>query len=111
MSSSLTLLISHCISCDRMMSDYTVEPINDEINKFNVEFHGPKESNGPHVLCLIVFLTNNVSHFHQFNHIANCVIHYLYFTLGKSETFILQYLYFVLPSPFLYNDLLRLFLQ
>nr|GLL26649.1 ubiquitin-conjugating enzyme E2-23 kDa-like [Ipomoea trifida] len=44
MSSSLTLLISHCISCDRMMSDYTVEPINDEINKFNVEFHGPKES-------------------------------------------------------------------
>ncbi|KAL0343970.1 UNVERIFIED_CONTAM: Ubiquitin-conjugating enzyme E2 5 [Sesamum angustifolium] len=28
-----------------MMSDYTVEPINDGINEFNVEFHGPKESN------------------------------------------------------------------
>ncbi|CAA0820209.1 Ubiquitin-conjugating enzyme E2 5 [Striga hermonthica] len=27
-----------------MMSDYTVEPIDDDINKFNVEFHGPKES-------------------------------------------------------------------
>ncbi|XP_042023566.1 ubiquitin-conjugating enzyme E2 5-like [Salvia splendens] len=27
-----------------MMSDYTVEPINDGINEFNVEFHGPKES-------------------------------------------------------------------
>lgn len=27
-----------------MMSDYSVEPINDEINKFIVEFHGPKES-------------------------------------------------------------------
>ncbi|KAK4395574.1 Ubiquitin-conjugating enzyme E2 5 [Sesamum angolense] len=26
-----------------MMSDYTVEPINDGINEFNVEFHGPKE--------------------------------------------------------------------
>lgn len=28
-----------------MMSDYTVEPINDGINEFNVEFNGPKESN------------------------------------------------------------------
>lgn len=28
-----------------MMSDYAVEPINDGINEFNVEFHGPKESN------------------------------------------------------------------
>ncbi|XP_050220838.1 ubiquitin-conjugating enzyme E2-23 kDa-like [Mercurialis annua] len=27
-----------------MMSDYTVEPINDGISEFNVEFHGPKES-------------------------------------------------------------------
>ncbi|KAG8637985.1 hypothetical protein MANES_15G181200v8 [Manihot esculenta] len=27
-----------------MMSDYNVEPINDGINEFNVEFHGPKES-------------------------------------------------------------------
>ncbi|KAL3636617.1 hypothetical protein CASFOL_018916 [Castilleja foliolosa] len=27
-----------------MMSDYTVEPINDGINEFNVEFHGPKET-------------------------------------------------------------------
>ncbi|XP_042025270.1 ubiquitin-conjugating enzyme E2-23 kDa-like [Salvia splendens] len=27
-----------------MMSDYTVEPINDGINEFNVEFHGPTES-------------------------------------------------------------------
>ncbi|GFQ02811.1 ubiquitin-conjugating enzyme e2 4 [Phtheirospermum japonicum] len=27
-----------------MMSDYNVEPIDDGINKFNVEFHGPKES-------------------------------------------------------------------
>ncbi|XP_010254271.1 PREDICTED: ubiquitin-conjugating enzyme E2-23 kDa-like isoform X1 [Nelumbo nucifera] len=27
-----------------MMSDYIVEPINDGINEFNVEFHGPKES-------------------------------------------------------------------
>ncbi|XP_040990755.1 ubiquitin-conjugating enzyme E2-23 kDa-like isoform X2 [Juglans microcarpa x Juglans regia] len=28
----------------RMMSDYTVETINDGLNEFNVEFHGPKES-------------------------------------------------------------------
>ncbi|KAL2552407.1 Ubiquitin-conjugating enzyme E2 5 [Forsythia ovata] len=27
-----------------MMSDYAVETINDGINEFNVEFHGPKES-------------------------------------------------------------------
>ncbi|XP_038716008.1 ubiquitin-conjugating enzyme E2-23 kDa-like isoform X2 [Tripterygium wilfordii] len=27
-----------------MMRDYVVEPVNDEINEFNVEFHGPKES-------------------------------------------------------------------
>ncbi|KAG6635250.1 ubiquitin-conjugating enzyme E2-23 kDa-like isoform X2 [Carya illinoinensis] len=27
-----------------MMSDYTVETINDGLNDFNVEFHGPKES-------------------------------------------------------------------
>lgn len=27
-----------------MMSDYTVEPINDGINEFNVEFQGPKQS-------------------------------------------------------------------
>ncbi|KAK9117071.1 hypothetical protein Sjap_016018 [Stephania japonica] len=27
-----------------MMSDYKVEPINDGINEFNVEFHGPKDS-------------------------------------------------------------------
>ncbi|XP_031092628.1 ubiquitin-conjugating enzyme E2-23 kDa-like isoform X2 [Ipomoea triloba] len=29
---------------NRMMSDYTVETINDGLNEFNVEFHGPKES-------------------------------------------------------------------
>ncbi|THG18820.1 hypothetical protein TEA_001209 [Camellia sinensis var. sinensis] len=29
----------------RMMSDYAVEPINDGISEFNVEFHGSKESN------------------------------------------------------------------
>lgn len=29
----------------RMMSDYTVETINDGLNEFNVEFHGPKDSN------------------------------------------------------------------
>ncbi|KAF7806107.1 ubiquitin-conjugating enzyme E2-23 kDa-like isoform X1 [Senna tora] len=27
-----------------MMSDYTVETINDGLSEFNVEFHGPKES-------------------------------------------------------------------
>ncbi|XP_068647919.1 ubiquitin-conjugating enzyme E2-23 kDa-like isoform X1 [Aristolochia californica] len=27
-----------------MMNDYAVEPVNDGINEFNVEFHGPKES-------------------------------------------------------------------
>ncbi|KAL6973273.1 Ubiquitin-conjugating enzyme E2 5 [Sarracenia purpurea var. burkii] len=27
-----------------MMSDYTVEMINDGLNEFNVEFHGPKQS-------------------------------------------------------------------
>lgn len=26
------------------MSDYSVETINDGLNEFNVEFHGPKES-------------------------------------------------------------------
>ncbi|KAJ4826321.1 Ubiquitin-conjugating enzyme E2 4 [Turnera subulata] len=28
----------------KMMSDYNVETINDGLNEFNVEFHGPKES-------------------------------------------------------------------
>lgn len=28
----------------RMMSDYNVETINDGLNEFNVDFHGPKES-------------------------------------------------------------------
>lgn len=27
-----------------MMSDYNVETVNDGLNEFNVEFHGPKES-------------------------------------------------------------------
>lgn len=28
-----------------MMSDYSVETINDGLNEFNVEFNGPKDSN------------------------------------------------------------------
>lgn len=35
---------SHVFMLSRMMSDYTVETINDGLNEFNVEFHGPKES-------------------------------------------------------------------
>lgn len=38
------------------MSDYVVETINDGINEFNVEFHGPKESN-----ALIHFLFISIS--------------------------------------------------
>lgn len=42
----LTLLMVLRIHvCCRMMSDYSVETINDGISEFNVEFHGPKESN------------------------------------------------------------------
>ncbi|CAL5370570.1 unnamed protein product [Camellia sinensis] len=37
------LLVLHFL-ISRMMSDYAVEPINDGISEFNVEFHGPKEN-------------------------------------------------------------------
>lgn len=37
-------------SFHRMMSDYMVETINDGITEFNVEFHGPKESNVTKIL-------------------------------------------------------------
>jgi hypothetical protein len=39
----------------RMMSDYTVETINDGLNEFNVEFHGPKESTTPYS-CFYVLI-------------------------------------------------------
>ncbi|XP_057482421.1 ubiquitin-conjugating enzyme E2-23 kDa-like isoform X1 [Actinidia eriantha] len=45
-----------------MMSDYAVEPINDGINEFNVEFHGPKEieclqaQNAESVLTSLIFV-------------------------------------------------------
>ncbi|KAG7021469.1 Ubiquitin-conjugating enzyme E2 5, partial [Cucurbita argyrosperma subsp. argyrosperma] len=57
----------------RMMSDYNVEMINDGLNEFNVEFHGPKESiarlsplsnmhfvvvDGIAIICLWVYLLN-----------------------------------------------------
>jgi hypothetical protein len=32
------------LSVDRMMSDYKVEMVNDGMNEFYVEFHGPPES-------------------------------------------------------------------
>jgi hypothetical protein len=38
------LHLSHVLMLSRMMSDYTVETINDGLNEINVEFHGPKES-------------------------------------------------------------------
>lgn len=38
----------------RMMSDYNVETINDGLNDFNVEFHGPKESI---ISSLLLFLS------------------------------------------------------
>ncbi|CAL5336532.1 unnamed protein product [Camellia sinensis] len=37
----------------RMMSDYAVEPINDGISEFNVEFHGPKESVAERIVDMI----------------------------------------------------------
>jgi hypothetical protein len=41
----LHCLISLVILCvDRMMSDYKVEMVNDGMNEFYVEFHGPRES-------------------------------------------------------------------
>jgi len=36
------------------MSDYNVETINDGLNDFNVEFHGPKESI---ISSLLLFLS------------------------------------------------------
>lgn len=36
-----------------MMSDYNVEMINDGLNEFNVEFHGPKESM---LICSTVYV-------------------------------------------------------
>lgn len=34
-----------CLFLLRMMTDYKVEMINDGVQEFHVEFHGPKESN------------------------------------------------------------------
>ena len=42
------------------MSDYTVETINDGLNEFNVEFHGPKEST---VLILMLLFHLHVLYF------------------------------------------------
>lgn len=42
------------------MSDYTVETINDGLNEFNVEFHGPKEST---VLTLMLLFPHHLLHF------------------------------------------------
>jgi ABC-type spermidine/putrescine transport system permease subunit I len=38
----LIILVILCV--DRMMSDYKVEMVNDGMNEFYVEFHGPRES-------------------------------------------------------------------
>jgi ubiquitin-conjugating enzyme E2 H len=38
----LVILVILCV--DRMMSDYKVEMVNDGMNEFYVEFHGPRES-------------------------------------------------------------------
>ena len=48
------------LSLSRMMSDYIVETINDGLNEFNVEFHGPKEST---VLTLMLLFHLHVLHF------------------------------------------------
>ncbi|CAN1846105.1 Ubiquitin-conjugating enzyme E2 5 [Linum perenne] len=39
-----------------MMSDYNVETINDGLNEFNVEFHGPKESKALYPLLPSIYL-------------------------------------------------------
>lgn len=41
---SMVTFLKYCFLYCRMMSDYTVETINDGLTEFNVEFHGPKES-------------------------------------------------------------------
>lgn len=41
---SMVTFLKYCFLYYRMMSDYTVETINDGLTEFNVEFHGPKES-------------------------------------------------------------------
>lgn len=53
----------HVFMLSRMMSDYTVETINDGLNEFNVEFHGPKEST---VLTLMLLFLHCVLHFFNF---------------------------------------------
>lgn len=48
-------------SFHRMMSDYKVETINDGITEFNVEFHGPKESNVMKILVSLCFFIDFVT--------------------------------------------------
>lgn len=43
-----------------MMSDYNVETINDGLNEFNVEFHGPKESTVYTLLMLFHYILFSV---------------------------------------------------
>jgi len=40
----------------RMMSDYKVEMINDGMQEFFVEFHGPKESKFLHPFACVIIL-------------------------------------------------------
>jgi len=40
----VVIFLKYSLLLFRMMSDYTVETINDGLSEFNVEFHGPKES-------------------------------------------------------------------
>ena len=49
-----------------MMSDYTVEMINDGLNEFNVEFHGPKESTTLTLLCFKLYGKDSCSSMMQF---------------------------------------------
>lgn len=48
--------LSFVFLLNRMMSDYSVEPINDGISELKVEFHGPKDSNFPASLCHCSFV-------------------------------------------------------
>lgn len=48
--------LSFVFLLNRMMSDYSVEPINDGISELKVEFRGPKDSNFPASPCHCSFI-------------------------------------------------------
>lgn len=70
-----------------MMSDYKVEMINDGMQEFFVEFHGPKESKSwyPYLFCSFNFPSDLYVSLHKVEFLAYfslVIVFYLFYYYG-----------------------------